>query len=52
MKSLPKRLEEFHQILGFLVSQLKLEVLVIVLNDLIQGLEAAVVEEATALAAP
>ena len=52
MKSLLKRLEEFHEVLGFLVSQLKFEVLVIVLNDLVEGLEAAVVEKATALAAP
>lgn len=52
MKSELQRLEEFHEILGFPVSQLKLEMLVIVLNDLVEGLEAAVVVETTALAAP
>jgi hypothetical protein len=48
-------LERFHelgQFLPFLGGQSQVEVLVIVLDDLLQGLEAAVVVETTALTAP
>ena len=48
-------LERFHkldQFLSFLWGQSEVEVLVIMLNDLVKGLEAAVVVETTALPAP
>ena len=47
-----QRFQELDQVLPFLRGQAEFQVLVIVLNDLIQSLKAAVVVEATALAAP
>ena len=47
-----QRFHELDQFLSFLRGQTQVEVLVIVLNDFVQRLEAAVVVEATALAAP
>jgi hypothetical protein len=47
-----KRFQELHQILVFLFSESQLQVLVIVLNNLFQSLEAAIVVEPAFLVAP